>query len=105
MKPKRRPSAPVLLINILVAVLLVLTIFDLTDVLLGGQGYPFGSELFTNISIYRSKGIYISYSVLFILLLICTIIAMWLRKQNQKGIYLLLAVDGLLLFYPLISNR
>lgn len=90
-------------INILPVVFLLLNLFDMVAVL-KGDGYPFGSEFFSPISIYKSKTIYLTYNIVFSLFLLGLIITSIL-KGHGKVYFILLIISILLLIYPIVTNN
>lgn len=100
---KFRSLGLLLLISAILLVLIGLNLWDLYDVLNGKGDYPFGSEFFSQYSIYRSKTTYILYNVLSTVLLIITIILAFKRKWNVFLIILL--IDIFLFCYPLFTKE
>lgn len=89
-------------ISLLPLFLIVLNIVDISDVLLNKSRYPFGSEFFSPMSIYKSKEIYVTYNIVFTLMLIVLVIMAF--KRNWKYFWIVLVIDVLMFFYPMITN-
>lgn len=79
-----------------------LTILEIINVYSDSSQYPFGSEFFPSISIYKSKELYLSYNIT---LAICTVAmtVCYLRKKKVV-FYLLLVLNLLMLAYPFVTT-
>src|SRR4026208_1280025 len=91
-----------IILSIIPLGVVILNIVDIYDVYWGAGDYPFGSEFFSSYSIYRTKAIYISYDIIFSIVLILAIFFAF--KQKWKFYLLFLFIGGVFFAYPLFFN-
>ena len=82
--------------------LAVMSITEIFDALQHSGQYPFGSEFFGPLSIYKSLTKYVLFHSVVLCLLLLTIVAAW--KRFYKIYWTLVAVILLVLLYPTMTN-
>ncbi|WEK36569.1 MAG: hypothetical protein P0Y53_03570 [Candidatus Pseudobacter hemicellulosilyticus] len=102
MRPIPRRRITPIIITVFLSGLLALNITDILSVLNSPEEYPFGSEFFSRISIYRSKAIYLWYQGITALCLLLTIFALFRFRGDWR--YVLLILNLLLLCYPMLTS-
>jgi hypothetical protein len=95
--------AKTVLINTVPALLLLLMIIDLIEVINSPNAYSFNSEFFSPNSIYRSKRLYLLYSILFAITLFLMILSYCFKQK--KAYFTLLAINVVLFVYPMLTNE
>ncbi len=95
----KKRNVQLLLISIIPIILIVVSIVDVMSVLGGKLDYPFGSEFFSNYSIYVNKSIYLTYQILNILLLLTLIVAG--IKGSRRTYIIVLGMNFTCFFYPI----
>lgn len=88
-------------VNLIPFVVLIFQIFEMVDVVIGNQDYPFESEFLTMYSIYNTKTIFFIYKTFFCASLVTMIITSIIKKRIFY--YILLAFNIILFLYPVLT--
>ena len=90
-------------INVIPLFFIIAHCDDLWSVYYGKEDYPFGSAFFAPYSIYQSKALFVSFTVIQTLFLVglvaCSIFREW------KIYRILLVICILMFFYPILTNE
>lgn len=93
-----------ILINIIPVTLLLVNFLDLFDAVNHSEKYPFESEFFSPISIYKSRATYLIYNIGFAVLLLGLILTS-IFKGHKMLYFFLLAFSVIALAYPMLTNE